>query len=301
MRPQNVALTGASGTIGAATKKALEAQGHRVLTLGREAFHSADQLCHQLHSHDASAVVSCMASRTGTKADAWRVDHQAQSMLLKACAEAGVRQFVLLSAICVQRPRLHFQHAKLAFEHELMASPLDWSIVRPTAFFKSLSGQLSRVQRGKPFLVFGDGTLTACKPIADDDLAAFLVGCLNQPERSRKILPVGGPGEALTPRDQAALLAQILGRPVRIRQVPPGLLLWISRALHVLGKVFPGLEAKAEYARIGHYYATESMLLWNAETKSYDADTTPSHGVATLEDHYRAVLRQSGLTLRNKR
>lgn len=301
MRPQNVALTGASGTIGAATKKALEAQGHRVLTLGREALHSADQLCHQLRSHDATAVVSCMASRTGTKADAWRVDHQAQSMLLKACVEAGVRQFVLLSAICVQRPRLHFQHAKLAFEHELMASPLDWSIVRPTAFFKSLSGQLSRVQRGKPFLVFGDGTLTACKPIADDDLAEFLVGCLNQPERSRKILPIGGPGEALTPRDQAALLAQILGRPVRIRQVPPGLLLWVSRALHVLSKAFPGLEAKAEYARIGHYYATESMLLWNAETKSYDANATPSHGVATLEEHYRAVLRQSGLTLRNNR
>ncbi|CAM8630265.1 3,8-divinyl protochlorophyllide a 8-vinyl reductase [Burkholderiales bacterium] len=242
-----------------------------------------------------------MASRTGTKADAWRVDHQAQSMLLKACVEAGLRQFVLLSAICVQRPRLHFQHAKLAFEHELMTSPLDWSIVRPTAFFKSLSGQLSRVQRGKPFLVFGDGTLTACKPIADDDLAEFLVGCLNQPERSRKILPVGGPGEALTPRDQAALLAQILGRPVRIRQVPPGLLLWVSRALHVLSKAFPGLEAKAEYARIGHYYATESMLLWSEETKSYDADATPSHGVATLEDHYRAVLRQSGLTLRNNR
>jgi divinyl chlorophyllide a 8-vinyl-reductase len=301
MRPQNVALTGASGTIGAATKKALEAQGHSVLALGREAFESADRLCTQLRIHEASAVVSCMASRTGTKADAWRVDHQAQSMLLTACLNAGVSQFVLLSAICVQRPRLHFQHAKLAFERELMASPLDWSIVRPTAFFKSLSGQLSRVQRGKPFMVFGDGTLTACKPIADDDLAEFLVGCLNQRQRSRKILPIGGPGEALTPRDQAAILARILGRPVPIRQVPPGLLLWVSRALRLLGKVFPDLAAKAEYARIGHYYATESMLLWNEETQSYDADATPSHGVATLEAHYRAVLRQSGLTLRNSR
>ncbi|MGA0187320.1 MAG: hypothetical protein ACO3JE_04125 [Burkholderiaceae bacterium] len=150
-------------------------------------------------------------------------------------------------------------------------------------------------------MVFGDGTLTACKPIADDDLAEFLVGCLNQPQRSRKVLPIGGPGAALTPRDQAAILARILGRPVPIRQVPPGLLLWVSRALRLLGKVFPDLAAKAEYARIGHYYATESMLLWNEETQSYDADATPSHGVATLEAHYRAVLRQSGLTLRNSR
>ena len=50
---------------------------------------------------------------------------------------------------------------------------LTYSIVRPTALFKSLSGQVDRVKRGRPFLVFGDGALTACKPISDDDL-----GCL---------------------------------------------------------------------------------------------------------------------------
>lgn len=76
-------------------------------------------------------------------------------------------QFVRLSAICVQKPRLAFQHAKLAFEVELQASGLDWTIVRPTAYFKSLSGQVERVRQGKPFLMFGDGTLTACKPISD--------------------------------------------------------------------------------------------------------------------------------------
>lgn len=290
MTPKNVVLTGATGTIGAATRRALEMQGHHVLPLGRDAFDDAEHLRRQLLAHEASAVVSCMASRTGTKADAWRVDHQAQSILLKACMKSSVRQFVLLSAICVQRPRLHFQQAKLAFERELIASSLDWSIVRPTAFFKSLSGQLSRVQNGKPFLVFGDGRLTACKPIADDDLADFLVGCLHQPERSRKILPIGGPGPALQPRDQAELLAKILGRPVPLRHVPPSLLLWASRALSLLSKTIPSLGAKAEYARIGHYYATESMLLWNPETQMYDADATPCHGTATLEDHYREAL-----------
>ena len=47
-----------------------------------------------------------------------------------------------------------------------------------------LSGQVARVQRGKPFLVFGDGRLTACKPISDDDLAAYLVDCLAGPHRA---------------------------------------------------------------------------------------------------------------------
>ena len=70
----------------------------------------------------------------------------------------------------MQKPLLEFQRAKLAFEDKLKASGLTWSIVRPTAFFKSLSGQIARVRAGKPFLLFGDGTLTACKPISDDDL-----------------------------------------------------------------------------------------------------------------------------------
>jgi hypothetical protein len=70
---------------------------------------------------------------------------------LRIAKAAGVSQFVLLSAICVQRPLLAFQKAKLAFESELAASGLTYSIVRPTAFFKSLSGQVARVQAGKPF------------------------------------------------------------------------------------------------------------------------------------------------------
>ena len=72
----------------------------------------------------------------------------------------------------IDRRALSF--AKLAFEAELRASGLVWSIVRPTAFFKSLSGQVARVQAGKPFLVFGDGRLTACKPISDPDLGVFI-------------------------------------------------------------------------------------------------------------------------------
>lgn len=98
-------------------------------------------------------------------------------VVLAAAKRAGADHFVLLSAICVQRPKLAFQRAKLAFEAELMASGIDYTVVRATAFFKSLAGQVSRVQQGKPFLLFGDGRQTACKPIGEQDLARFLVGC----------------------------------------------------------------------------------------------------------------------------
>jgi divinyl chlorophyllide a 8-vinyl-reductase len=202
-----------------------------------------------------------------------------------------VKQVVLLSALCVQKPRLAFQQAKLAFEAELRASGLRWSIVRPTAFFKSLSGQVARVRAGKPFLVFGDGQLTACQPISDRDLADYLVGCIDNPERHDRVLPIGGPGPALTPLDQVALLSRLLGREVRVKHVPVRLLDAIAATLALAGRVLPALAAKAELARIGRYYATESMLVWDDARNRYDAEATPSWGSDTLQAHYAAMLR----------
>ena len=54
------------------------------------------------------AVVSCLASRTGAPRDAWAIDHQAQLHGLAAAQAAGASHFVLLSAICVQKPLLAF-------------------------------------------------------------------------------------------------------------------------------------------------------------------------------------------------
>jgi uncharacterized protein YbjT (DUF2867 family) len=143
--------------------------------------------------------MSCLASRTGNPKDAWAIDHAAHMLALQVAQDAGVKHFVLLSAICVQKPLLTFQHAKLAFEDALVKSGMRYAIVRPTAFFKSLCGQIDRVRKGKPFLLFGDGQLTACKPISDQDLGNYLAQCVSDPALHNRILPIGGPGPAITP------------------------------------------------------------------------------------------------------
>ncbi len=237
------------------------------------------------------ALVSCMASRTGAPKDAWAIDHEAHVQALAAAKEAGISQMVLLSAICVQRPRLAFQHAKLAFEKVLMGSGVTYSIVRPTAFFKSLSGQVDRVAQGKPFLVFGDGTLTACKPISDEDVAGYLADCLEDTSRHNRILPIGGPGKAITPREQGEHLFALLGRTPRFRQVPVALLDTIVWTLSAIGRVVPRAAEKAELARIGRYYATESMLVLDPVSGRYDADATPSVGSETLLDFQARLVR----------
>ena len=302
-----VCLLGATGTIGRATLRALVRRGHDVVCFVRPRPGSAQaidganvrivDLCDAaaiardgFRGERFDAVVSCMASRTGVPRDAWAVDHQAHVDVLAAAQNAGVGHFVLLSAICVQKPLLAFQHAKLAFEAALIGSGVTYSIVRPTAFFKSLSGQVERVKRGRPFLLFGDGTLTACKPISDGDLADYLAGCLEDNRRWNRVLPIGGPGEAITPRQQGEALFAVLGRKPRFRHVPVALLDVIIGALSVAARLAPSLADKAELARIGRYYATESMLVLNPETGRYDAAATPSTGTETLFDFYRALV-----------
>jgi divinyl chlorophyllide a 8-vinyl-reductase len=307
--PRRVFLLGATGTIGLATTHALLSRGHDVVCFVRPGKSDpAGRLAGATLRHGDvrdpaslardgfrgehfDVLVSCLASRTGAPRDAWAIDHQAHVNALTAAQAAGVRQMVLLSAICVQRPLLAFQHAKLAFEKHLVGSGLDYSIVRPTAFFKSLSGQVERVRQGKPFLVFGDGRLTACKPISDDDLADYIAGCIDDPARRNRVLPIGGPGPAITPREQGARLFELLGRPPRFKQVPVALLDTIIVGLSTLGRLLPGLADKAELARIGRYYATESMLVLNPTSGRYDADATPSTGSQTLFDFYARLLR----------
>ncbi|MEY4266192.1 MAG: hypothetical protein RIS90_727 [Pseudomonadota bacterium] len=310
--PRRVFVLGATGTIGRATVRTLLQRGHEVVCFVRPRAGvggalSSDDSAHLLagatvrfgavtdpgslvrdgfRGERFDVLVSCLASRTGAPKDAWAIDHQAHVHALEAARTAGVTQVVLLSAICVQKPLLAFQKAKLAFEKVLIESGLTYAIVRPTAFFKSLSGQIERVRRGKPFLVFGDGRLTACKPISDRDLGEYLADCLDQPDRHNRVLPIGGPGPAITPRQQGEQLFALLGRPPKFSQVPVALLDAIIALLGTLGRWIPALADKAELARIGRYYATESMLVLNPQSGRYDADATPSTGSQTLFDFY---------------
>ena len=80
------------------------------------------------------------------------------------------------------------------------------------------------------------------------------------------------------------------GREPRFRQVPVRMFDVARAVLEPLGRVSPAAARKAELARIGRYYATESMLLLDPATGRYDADATPSTGTETLFDFYRKLL-----------
>ena len=231
-------------------------------------------------------IISCLASRSGCERDANFVDYSLNSDLLYFALKIKLQHFILLSAICIQKPKLAFQRAKLRFNSELVASGLRYSIVLPTAFFKSLSGQVNRIKNGKSFLVFGNGKRTSSLPISEIDLAKYIVNCIESEESWNKSLPVGGPGPAVTPLDQAKMLFEIFDKPKKIKHVSPRFFDFAIILLFPVSLFSQKIKDKLELIKIGKYYAEESMLFYDADADAYDASKTPQFGENLLYEYY---------------
>ena len=239
---------------------------------------------------DFCAIISCIASRTGGIRDSWFVDYELNMKILAEAKSFNVKRFVLLSAICVQKPMLNFQRAKLAFERKLQASGLDFTIVRPTAFFKSLAGQIKRVQNGKKFILFDNGERTSTKPISEKDLALFLVECINDKDGKNKILSIGGPGPARTQKELGDIIFHLLNRSPKYFQMPSSVFKVLAILLAPLGLVSAKMRDKAEFLRIAYYYATESMLFWDQEKNQYSTEKTMEVGKDTIDTFYKVMI-----------
>ena len=237
-----------------------------------------------------TTVISCIASRKGGVTDSWDVEYTLNKFFLNLCKRVGINRFILLSAICVQKPTLEFQKAKLAFEALLKNSTLEYEIIRPTAFFKSLSGQIDRVKKGKSFLVFGNGELTTCKPISARDLSEFIIGFVLRKRAENKIHLVGGPGPPISPKNQAELLFKLSKNEKKITHISPNLFLVIIHVLMPLSKISKKIQDFREFLKIAYYYATESMLFWDEKNHAYSSEKTPEFGKDTLEDYYKKIL-----------
>ena len=234
-------------------------------------------------------IISCLASRTGEPKDAHFVDYKLNCLLLEKAKALKCSQFILLSAICVQKPRLAFQFEKLAFEEKLKKSGLNFSIVRPTAYFKSLSGQVENIKKGKPYVYFGDGQITQCNPISEKDLSLYILSCINDKTKWQKILPIGGPKQSLTPKDIGKILFEIFEVSPKYKSFPTKILDVIRVLLLIISPLSNWAKNKSELIKIAKYYATESMLIWDETKKCYDSNMTPSTGKDTLRDYFYSI------------
>eukprot|EP01039_Chlorochromonas_danica_P011248 gene11247-12547_t len=300
---KRVVVVGATGYIGKFVAQESIRRGHETIVVVRPSASEAsvkffegakivygdvcdeDNLKQTAFKEKVDVVISCLASRSGVKEDSFRIDYQATLNSLHGAIHANADQFILLSAFCVRKPLLQFQLAKLKFEEALIQAQKEqkiakFSIVRPTAFFKSVSGQFELLQQGWPFVMFGNGEICRCNPIAESDLATYMLDCIEKPDRWNKVLNLGGPDEGLTMKQQGEMLFEVLGKEPKFWTAPVVIFDIVIGMLAALGKIFPKMEDAAELGRIGKYYAVEDMWTTVPEEK---------FGSTTLRQHYERI------------
>jgi uncharacterized protein YbjT (DUF2867 family)/mRNA-degrading endonuclease RelE of RelBE toxin-antitoxin system len=158
-----------------------------------------------------------------------QVDYAGNLALLLEAERAGVQRFTYVAVFGGGLLRtVRLVDAKERFVDALVAGPLQHTIVRPTGFFSDMEAVLDMAARGRVYLV-GDGQ-HRINPISGRDLA---VACVQATESGSRQIEVGGP-EIFSYQQIARLAAQVVGRPVRITHLPPGLLRTAASPLRMI-------------------------------------------------------------------
>ena len=143
-----ILVVGAYGLIGSYVTARLLAEGHEVVAAGRDIRRAARQWPNvrgveadlarmtaadwRPHLDGVEAVVNCAGALQDGPSDRLAAVHRDGLLALAgACRTSGVRRFVQVSALGVERTTAAFAETKRAADEALMATELDWVVIRP--------------------------------------------------------------------------------------------------------------------------------------------------------------------------
>jgi len=228
-----ILVTGGTGFVGPKVVRALRDQDRPVRCLVRDSSASSAELlaawgCEPAQGEmtDAASlrravegcevVVHLVAIRQGREEEFRRVMEQGTRDLVAAAKEAGVRRFVLMSALGTSeetKDLVPYYHAKWESEQAVAGSGLEHVIFRPSFIFGRDGGILAtfkRLARLAPVTpVIGSGR-QRLQPIWVDDVAAYFAAGVEEPKAAGRIFELGGP-EAVTWNELWARLKRALG------------------------------------------------------------------------------------------
>ena len=187
------------------------------------------------------AVVHLVAIIKGSRADFERVMSQGTRNVVAAAKEAGVRRFVLASALGLDdrtKDAVPYYAAKWEMERAVRDSGLEHVILRPSFVFAKDGGvlptfvRLARFAPVTPIVGRGDRRL---QPIWIEDMAEYYARAVDHPGAANRTFDVGGP-DAPTWTEFWERLKRVLGTRRPSLHVPIRLL----RAQAALTERLPG-------------------------------------------------------------
>jgi len=177
----------------------------------------------------ADAVIHLVAIIKGSRADFERVMAQGTRDLVAAAEEAGVRRFVLASALGLNersKEQVPYFAAKWEMERAVKESAVEHVIFRPSFVFGRDGGVLPtfvRLARFAPVTpIVGPGT-QRMQPIWVEDVAEYCARALDLPEVAGRTFDIGGP-DAVTWNEFWDRLKRVLGVRRPALHVPFGLM-----------------------------------------------------------------------------
>ncbi|MFI5707129.1 SDR family oxidoreductase [Kribbella sp. NPDC051620] len=254
-----ILVAGGTGTLGTEVVRLLTTRGEQVRVLTRDPARAAHlsagvgTVVGDLRNPDTAAiavdgcrtVVSAVQGFAGPgKVSPESVDRDANRNLIRAAVAAGVEHVVLMSVHgCAADHPMSLFRAKYAAEQELLASGLEWTIIRPTAYLETWSGIVGAgLERGK-VQVFGPGR-NPINFVSAHDVAALVHLAVSDASLRKQTYEVAGP-ENLTFSQLADRLVAASGRPARIQHIPLPML----RAMALLARpISPAFARQAQAA-----------------------------------------------------
>ena len=206
-----VLVTGGTGFVGPHVVRAIAERGHDLKLLVRDSTRSRElpgqpvvgemtntvSLQHAVEG--VEAVVQLVAIRQGKDEQFRRVMEQGTRDLVTAARDAGVRRFVLMSALGTSEETKDFvpyYHAKWEMEQAVKGSGVDHVIFRPSFVFGRDGGilptfrKLAKLAPATPIIGSGEQRI---QPIWVDDVAMYFVEALDKPETTNRTFDLGGP------------------------------------------------------------------------------------------------------------
>ena len=217
-----ILVTGATGTIGSEVVRQLVARGEKVRALTRDPEKARIPSGVEPVRGGPADRTSVDAALTGTEV-AFLVgvfgpdDAEHDRGLVEAARAAGVRRIVKLSGIGTGDPAVGPVGSwHVGGEQAVRDSGLEWTILRPSAFASNTLGWAASVRAGTPLPnTSGAGGQGVVDP---RDVAEVAVAALLDAGHAGRTYTLTGP-EVLSVPDQAAVLAEVLGRPVEVRDL----------------------------------------------------------------------------------
>lgn len=232
----NVWLLGASGFVGRRVAQALRDAGHTLVSRPRVDMARATAAGDWLpHLSGVDAVVNAVGVlRDSRRRPIWPTHASGPQALFDACAQAGVRRVVQVSALGIEGNPTAYARSKRAADEHLLAlaqrGALDAVVLRPSIVVGEggASSGLFRALARMPWLLLPAPVAHGlAQPLHVDDLAAAVLACLGGEQRGA--LELAGP-EVFTLQGLIAHWRAAMGHaPARVALLPEAPSRWSAR------------------------------------------------------------------------